>query len=357
MKRILTIIGARPQFVKAAVLSRLIQTNTWNMKFEEVLAHTGQHYDKNMSEIFFDEMKIPKPTFNLEVGSGNHGKMTGEMLIKIERLLLDIRPDYLLVYGDTNSTLAGALAASKLHIPVIHVEAGLRSYNMLMPEEQNRVLTDRISTFLFAPTQDAIDKLKKEGLTKGVYMVGDIMFDAALFYGGKMHENIVGLLKSKFSFDKFALATIHRAENTDNKYRLSQIVEGLGLIPLPIVLPLHPRTKKQLDLFGISVPQNIFVIEPLGYLSMLELEKNSECIFTDSGGVQKEAYFFGIPCFTLRDETEWIETIEMGWNNLVGADKDNLLNSYLKFNKPSTLPQLFGDGNSGNKILEILDSQ
>ncbi|MDP3201774.1 non-hydrolyzing UDP-N-acetylglucosamine 2-epimerase [Algoriphagus sp.] len=357
MKRILTIIGARPQFVKAAVLSRLIQTNIWNKKFEEILVHTGQHYDKNMSDIFFDEMKIPKPAFNLEVGSGNHGKMTGEMLIKIERLLFKVQPDYLLVYGDTNSTLAGALAASKLHIPVIHIEAGLRSYNMLMPEEQNRVLTDRISSFLFAPTQDAIDKLKNEGLTRGVYMVGDIMFDAALFYKEIISENILGFLKGKFYFDKFALATIHRAENTDNKFRLSQIIEGLGLIPLPIILPLHPRTKKQLDLFGISVPQNIIVIEPLGYLSMLELEKNSECIFTDSGGVQKEAYFFGIPCFTLRDETEWIETIEKGWNILVGASRDNLLNAFLNFNKPSNLPPLFGDGNSGSKILEILHNQ
>lgn len=349
-KRILTIIGARPQFVKAAVLSRLIRRPEWSIYFEEILVHTGQHYDENMSDVFFSEMEIPLPDYNLEVGSGGHGKMTGEMLIKIEELIQEVKPDFLLVYGDTNSTLAGALAASKLLFPVIHVEAGLRSFNMNMPEEQNRILTDRISTLLFTPTETATNHLKNDGITKGVFMVGDIMHDASLYYRNKNNGRIVEELINK----KFALATIHRAENTDDFTRLNEIFKGLSEIPMDIVLPLHPRTKKQVSLLDIKVADNIKIIDPVGYFDMIALEANAECIFTDSGGVQKEAYFFKKPCFTLRDETEWIETVTAGWNTLVGADSKKLLNTFNNYQLPKSYPLLYGEGNTGELILEII---
>lgn len=352
-KKILTIIGARPQFIKAAVLSRLIRNTQWNEIFEEILVHTGQHYDENMSDVFFEEMGIPKPSYNLEVGSGGHGGMTGEMLIKIEALLVKVKPDYLLVYGDTNSTIAGALAASKLHIPVIHVEAGLRSFNMRMPEEQNRILTDRISSLLFAPTETAVNHLKNEGVTKGVFMVGDIMYDASLYYRKMNKGKIVESLKNK----KFALATIHRAENTDDFTRLNEIFKGLSQIPMDIILPLHPRTKKQIEKYKIEIADNINLIEPVGYFDMLDLEAYAAYIFTDSGGIQKEAYFFKKPCFTLRDETEWVETVSSGWNILVGADSDKLLKAFQNFKIPDNFPSLYGQGDTGELILQHLKNQ
>ncbi|TFV97406.1 UDP-N-acetylglucosamine 2-epimerase (non-hydrolyzing) [Algoriphagus kandeliae] len=352
-KRILTVIGARPQFIKAAVLSRLIRSSNWEGVFEEILVHTGQHYDNNMSNVFFEEMEIPTPDYNLRIGSGGHGKMTGEMLIKIEELINQLKPDYLLVYGDTNSTLAGALASSKLHIPVIHIEAGLRSFNMKMPEEQNRILTDRLSTFLFAPTEDAVLNLANEGINKGVYMVGDIMYDASLFYR-KINKSGFG---NRFKNSKFSLATIHRAENTDNPDRLKEIFKGLSQISMNIILPLHPRTKYKLNTLDIRISENIKIIEPIGYFDMLDLEENAEYIFTDSGGVQKEAYFFKKPCFTLRDETEWVETVSVGWNTLVGANSERIFASFQQYEHPEEHPNLFGSGNTGELILEILKSQ
>lgn len=363
MKKIVTIIGARPQFVKAAVLSRLIRTEKWNDKFTEILVHTGQHYDQNMSDVFFTDMEIPKPDYNLNIGSGTHGKMTGQMLISIEEVLLKEKPDILLVYGDTNSTLAGSLAASKLHIPVIHVEAGLRSFWKYMPEEQNRILTDHISDFLFCPTATAVENLKKEGITKGVYNVGDIMLDANLFYQDKLQkekeQGIDRLEKIKaLNFDiknnDFILATVHRAENTDNIDKLKNIIDAFNSIATNIVLPLHPRTRKIITENNFKLNSNVIVIDPVGYFEMLDLELRCKCIITDSGGVQKEAYFMKKPCITLRDQTEWVETVESGWNTIAGTEKDNIINRYNKLRKPESHIEFYGKGETGSKILMTL---
>jgi len=360
MKKILTIIGARPQFVKAAVLSRLIRCEEWKALFHETILHTGQHYDENMSEIFFRDMQIPKPDIHLHIGGTTHGAMTGQMLIEIEAALIRVKPDMVLVYGDTNSTLAGALAASKLHIPVVHVEAGLRSYNMHMPEEQNRILTDHLSTWLFCPTDTAVKNLGREGITNGVHQVGDIMYDATLYYqnvllneekqGLNRLENI-GLKKIP---QQFLLATIHRAENTDDATRLAQIVEALSAAPFEIIFPLHPRTRKKLAEAGIILKHNVHVIEPIGYLEMLALEMKAKAIITDSGGVQKEACFMQKPCITLREETEWVETVEKGWNTLTGPDKNKILKAVNKLNTPNDTINLYGNGKTGVNVLEIL---
>lgn len=347
MKKIVTIVGARPQFIKVAVISRCIQ-EYFSDQISEVLVHTGQHYDKNMSDIFFKEMMIPEPEINLEVGSGSHGKTTGEMLIKIENVLLREAPDAVLIYGDTNSTLAGALAASKLHIPVFHVEAGLRSFNMKMPEEQNRILSDHISTLLFCPTETAFGNLRNEGIDKGVILTGDVMFDASLFYRKLENKNSVlsGLP------DEFFLSTVHRAENTDDPIRLKSIVDALNESNLNCVLPLHPRTKKYMREYNLEFNDNVIVIEPVGFFDMLDLEEKAKFIVTDSGGVQKEAYFFKKPCITLRDQTEWVETIEAGWNTIVGANKNKILNAIRNIKTPDHYPKLYGDGNSGKVIIE-----
>jgi UDP-GlcNAc3NAcA epimerase len=348
MIKILTVIGARPQFVKAAVISRLIK-GEYSDRFQEVLVHTGQHYDQNMSEVFFDEMRIPKPDINLEIGSGSHGKMTGRMLEQIEEVLLSEKPDYLMVYGDTNSTIAGALAASKLHIPVVHVEAGLRSFNMAMPEEQNRILTDHISSFLFCPTQQAVDNLKKEGITKGVHRTGDIMLDASLYYREIMPESDLVIPED------FGLVTLHRAENTDDPKRLESIVQALNsLTTWEFILPLHPRTKKMLEQFNLSFSEHIRVIDPVGYFDMLRLESHCSCVVTDSGGVQKEAYFFKKPCITMRDQTEWVETVDSGWNTLVGANAERIVKAVKALKTPESYPELYGSGNTGEDILDCL---
>lgn len=351
--KIVTIVGARPQFVKAAVLSRLIKNDP---QVDEVLVHTGQHFDASMSDVFFDQMEIPKPHHHLEVNSLSHGAMTGRMLEKIEAVLLSEKPDVVLVYGDTNSTLAGALAAQKLHIPVAHVEAGLRSFNMNMPEESNRIITDRISSILFAPTSTAIAHLKKEGFenynTK-VCRTGDIMLDAALYYAKQSEQ------RSKLSIDlknQFILCTLHRAENTDDFERLNEIVDALNAInkEIPIILPLHPRTKKMLEKHGLNLHVN--TIDPVGYFEMIELLKNCSLVMTDSGGLQKEAYFFKKPCVTLRDETEWTELVENGFNVLAGS-KSNLIQKSVTDMLSKQLDytiELYGDGTSGIKILEEL---
>ncbi len=347
--KILTVVGARPQFIKAAAVSNVVRK-----QHKEILIHTGQHYDENMSKVFFDELKIPKPDYNLEVGSGNHGHQTGTMLIKLEEIYLKEKPDLVLVYGDTNSTLAGALCASKLLIPVAHVEAGLRSFNMNMPEEQNRILTDHISKFLFVPTTSATENLKNEGITKGVHNVGDVMFDAVLHFKGLAEEksNIIDNLK--VNKNEYILTTIHRAENTNDINRLKNIIEALNESGKTVILPMHPRTKKYINDYGLKFSENIKVIEPVGYLEMINLEMNSQKIVTDSGGVQKEAFFLKKPCVTMRDETEWVETVQNGWNKVVGTDKNKILDSIVSFHPEEQQKDIFGDGKAGNKILDII---
>ena len=307
MIRIITIVGARPQFVKAAMLSRAISMrNKEGMSFEEKLIHTGQHYDENMSRVFFHEMGILKPTWQLHCGNHTHGAMTGQMLMDIEKILIDNQPDYVLVYGDTNSTLAGALAASKLHIPVVHVEAGLRSFNKAMPEEINRILTDHVSSILCCPTQTAVQNLHKENITKGVYHVGDIMYDAALLFGKEAEQRSTILQTLGLSPKEFLLCTVHRAENTDSQERLCQIAQAWTEIAASerIVIPLHPRTRIYLEKYNLLATlqqqSNILFTAPLGFLDMVMLERNARIILTDSGGIQKEAYFHKTPCITLR---------------------------------------------------------
>ena len=349
--KLITIIGARPQFIKAASLSREI-LKTANI--EEVIVHTGQHFDANMSAVFFEEMKIPKPKYNLNINSLNHGAMTGRMLEKIEEVLVQEKPDWLLVYGDTNSTLAGALAAKKLQIKVAHVEAGLRSFNMKMPEEVNRILTDRISTVLFCPTTEAINNLNNEGygnIDTLAVNVGDIMYDSALFYS-KLAKNTV-----KYNInEKFVLATIHRAENTDDEVKLRNIFKAFDKIhkTYEVVLPLHPRTKKYLEKYHIET--EITLIEPVGYLEMVSLIKNAIGVITDSGGLQKEAYFFHKRCFTLRDQTEWVELVKANCNQLIDVKNEDI--SALILENLSITPdfsnKIYGDGTTSRKIIEVL---
>ncbi|GAB7389273.1 UDP-N-acetylglucosamine 2-epimerase (non-hydrolyzing) [Bacillaceae bacterium] len=352
MKKILTVVGTRPQFVKVAAVSRVLR-----QAFHEILVDTGQHYDYKMAGVFFDELGIPKPDYQLNIGSGTHGWQTGMMLIKLEEVVIKESPDAIIVYGDTNSTLAGALVASKLHIPLFHIEAGLRSFNKKMPEEINRVVTDHVSTICFAPTETAVKNLRNEGITAEIHHVGDVMYDAVLYYWE--------LAEKKYSLDSFQvekqnyyLATIHRAENTDNKHRLEAIVKAFQKFREIVLLPLHPRTHKQLDRYGLlkELQNNPFIkmIEPVSYLEMLLLEKNAKGIITDSGGVQKEAYFAGIPCFTLRDETEWVETVESGWNRLVNPMEEDLSEIVQTFQSPASRKELYGDGNAAQKIVESI---
>ena len=354
--KIITIIGARPQFIKAAVISRAIRQRS--EEIQELIIHTGQHFDANMSDIFFEELDIPKPDFHLGVGGGTHGQNTGRMLEKIEEVLLQEKPDYVLVYGDTDSTLAGTLAAVKLHIPVAHVEAGLRSFNRKMPEEINRILTDHASDLLFTPTLTAVKNLQNEGVgVSKIKQVGDVMFDAALFYGAKVEQHSTLLKDLGIASKAYALVTLHRAENVDNKARLASIFAGLAKYNKPIILPLHPRTKKMMEGFGILLPTNIKIIDPIGYLDMILLEKHADLIATDSGGVQKEAYFHKVPCITMRDQTEWIELVEHGVNILTGADTDAIIAA---LSKVSAIDQelfespLYGTGVSGKDIVNAL---
>ncbi len=357
--KIVTVIGARPQFIKAAVVSRQFLRIGG---VTEYILHTGQHYDENMSGVFFKELGIPEPTFHFEIGGGTHGAMTGRMLEAIEKVLLDVKPDAVLVYGDTNSTIAGALAAVKLHQPVAHVEAGLRSFNRRMPEEINRVVTDHVSTWLLAPTDAAVRNLRHEGVDpRKIHLVGDVMFDAAIYYGQRTSDAILETLSLRSK--QFILATIHRAENTDSETNLRTIVEGLKAVArhLPIVLPIHPRTRKVLANAGLdlSSDSHIRVIDPVGYLDMVALEKHASLIVTDSGGVQKEAFFHGVPCVTLRGETEWVELVEIGWNRLVPPKQSrDIVEAAELFlgNAPSkdAAPTLYGGGKAGERIVELL---
>ncbi|TGE39546.1 UDP-N-acetylglucosamine 2-epimerase (non-hydrolyzing) [Desulfosporosinus fructosivorans] len=349
--KIATVIGARPQFIKAAAVSRVLRT-----QHQEILIHTGQHYDANMSEIFFEELHIPRPDYNLGIGSGRHGAQTGAILEQVEEVLITENPDALLVYGDTNSTLAGALAASKLHIPVIHIEAGLRSFNRRMPEEINRVLTDHLSSWLFCPTETAVKNLTAEGITAGVYKNGDVMNDAFLYNLELAKEKSNILQTLGLTSKSFILCTIHRAENTDDPTRLTQILKAVSQISQPVVLPLHPRTRKIVQELGLnSLLEQVKVIEPVGYLDMITLEAHALKLVTDSGGVQKEAYFAGVPCITMRDETEWVETVEVGWNRLTGADEGKILDAVESFTPPDDRPSIFGDGHAAEQFVTALE--
>ncbi|WP_334072311.1 MULTISPECIES: non-hydrolyzing UDP-N-acetylglucosamine 2-epimerase [Paenibacillus] len=352
MKTVMTIVGARPQFVKAAPVSRELRK-----RCREVLVHTGQHYDYSMAGVFFEELEIPKPDYDLGIGSSSHGRQTGEMLISLEALMLETVPDAVLVYGDTNSTLAGALAASKLRIPLFHVEAGLRSYNRDMPEEINRVMTDHVSALLFAPTAAAVSNLRAERVTEGVYEVGDVMYDAVLYNerlaAGKHRPEDFGV-----SAGGYYLATIHRPSNTDDPVRLRAILQALRSLDYPVLFPLHPRTGKMLEAMGESAERpsggNLLFTEPLSYLEMLALERQAKAIITDSGGVQKEAYFAKVPCFTLRPETEWVETVDCGWNTLVDPLTMDLGRMIGDYRPGSYIENLYGDGTASLQIAELI---
>jgi UDP-GlcNAc3NAcA epimerase len=375
--KIITIVGARPQFIKAGVVSRAIQAFNLRVKkrrIREILVHTGQHYDYLMDKVFFEELELPRPDYHLGVGSGSHGRQTGVMIERIETVLQKEKPEVLMVYGDTNSTLSGALAAAKLNIPVAHVEAGLRSYNRTMPEEINRLLTDHLSAFLFCPTDQAVWNLLKEGIkdgrTKIVKNVGDVMYDSILYYS-KIAEKKIPIFHGLNLINpqsvppgrdnpQYYLATLHRAENTDDPKVLNSILKALNEIGrnTSVILPLHPRTKKMMKVHHLfSEFKNIKWIDPVSYLDMLQLEKKAKAILTDSGGVQKEAYWFKVPCLTLREETEWVETVKSGWNVLVGTGPKKIVQGLNVFGKrrPSKRGMgIFGDGKASGKIIQIL---
>ena len=351
MIKIVTIVGARPQFVKAAVVSREIQRREG---VEELIVHTGQHFDANMSALFFEEMRIPAPTYNLNINSLSHGAMTGKMLEEIEKILVEHRPDWVLVYGDTNSTLAGALAAKKLHVRLAHVEAGLRSFNMEMPEEINRILTDRVSDVLFCPTEAAVRNLRREGFDNfpcSVVVSGDVMLDAALYY--KQFRRMPDVVLER----PFVLSTFHREENTDNPERLLNILQALEEITKDedVIVPLHPRTRARLEKLGCDVARSpIRFINPLGYLEMIALLDRCDCVMTDSGGLQKESFFFHKYCVTLREETEWTELVENGYNTLAGSDRNRILSAYRHRLSPDFSQPLYGDGHAAKIIVDML---
>lgn len=377
MKKLLTIIGARPQIIKAAALSRAIK-NKYASQFKEIIVHTGQHYDHQMSDVFFDELQIPRPDYNLQVGSGKHGEQTAKMIIGLEKLIESEQPDFLIIYGDTNSTLAGAIAAAKLHTPIVHIEAGLRSFNKRMPEEINRILSDHVSTYLFPPTMTGYANLVKEGFSEatnqpftmdnpGVFMVGDVMYDNSV-YCSALAENKSDILERlSLEPNNFILATIHRNANTDDSDRLNTIFETLHQITtthsVRLVLPVHPRTVKQMaellnpEMYkAIQGNPNMLLIPPVSFLEMIRLEQQAKLVITDSGGVQKEAFFFRKPCIILRAETEWLEIVESGAAILCDADKSRILNAYTYFTEAdrSNFTPLYGDGNAAESILDIL---
>jgi UDP-GlcNAc3NAcA epimerase len=351
--KIVSVVGARPQFIKSAPVSKAIAKTG----YQEYLVHTGQHYDYGMSKVFFEEMGIQEPDINLNVGSGTHATQTSQMLVGIEEVLLLHKPDIVLVYGDTNSTLAGALAAAKLQIKLAHIEAGLRSFNRQMPEELNRLLTDHCADFLLCPTQTAVNNLAHEGIHEGVYLVGDTMYDAILLFSNLAVQHSTILIRMKLKPKAYLLATIHRAYNTDNPDVLTSILSAFGQFGETIIFPIHPRTLQAIKATNIAIPPNVKVIEPIGYLDMLMLEQNARLILTDSGGVQKEAYIFKIPCLTLRPETEWVETTDSGWNKLVGTDTKYIVTALKSpFSPKLSHPDFFGDGHASEKIVNLLNS-
>ena len=350
--KVVTVVGARPQFVKVAPVSRILRR-----RHTEVLVHTGQHWDENMSAVFFEELGIPAPDLNLEAGGGSHAEQTGAMLVGLEACLQRERPDWVLVYGDTNSTLAGALAAAKLHLPVAHVEAGLRSFNRRMPEEINRVVADRLSALLFCPSRTAVDNLAAEGIRDGVHLVGDVMAEALAFARQASINRSDVLARLGLAERGYVLATVHRAENTDDPTRLAAIWRALTELGETVAFPVHPRTRQKLD--GIAdraAADNVRCVEPLGYLDMVRLSLSARLILTDSGGLQKEAYWLGVPCLTLRDETEWVETVEAGWNRVVGADTARIVGEARTFAPPPERPPLYGEGEASARIVTLLES-
>jgi UDP-N-acetylglucosamine 2-epimerase len=349
--KILTVVGARPQFIKAAAVSHLLRRNA-----VEVLLHTGQHYDDAMSDQFFRELELPAPDYSLGVGSGSHGAQTAAMLTGIEAAIVREQPDRVLVYGDTNSTLAGALAAIKLHVPVAHVEAGLRSFNRRMPEEINRIVADHLAAWLFCPSQSAVDNLRAEGITGGVQLVGDVMIEGLARAGARARRESSIVERLQLVEQRFVLATIHRAENTDDPATLSRIIDGLGRIGEPVVFPVHPRTRHAMAAAKISPGPGVTLIDPVGYLDNVRLQSAARVVVTDSGGMQKEAYWLGVPCVTVREQTEWIETIAAGWNRLVAADADAIASAVADCRPGPDRPPLYGDGQAASRIVGALET-
>jgi UDP-GlcNAc3NAcA epimerase len=350
--KIASIVGARPQFIKAAPLSLALR----QAGYTEILVHTGQHYDTQMSDVFFEEMGIARPDYFLDVGSGSHGEQTGRMLAAVERTLLKEQPECVIVYGDTNTTLAAALAACKLGVRLAHVEAGLRSYNRTMPEEHNRVLTDHCSDLLFCPTQTAVDNLAREGIGRGVHLVGDVMYDSVLHFGARAKERSRVLNSLGIRPGAYLLATVHRAYNTDEPAVLDGLLRALDAIGEPVIFPLHPRTRARLAPNQLA-HRHVRLIDPVGYLDMLALEQSARIILTDSGGVQKEAFFFEVPCVTLRPETEWVETVASGWNVVAGSDPAAIVSAARAASRPAKKPpRVFGDGRASHRIAELLNS-
>ena len=352
MKKIASIVGARPQFIKASAVSRALAG-----KFDEIMIHTGQHYDAEMSDQVFAELEMRAPDFNLGIGGGSHGSQTGLMLIELEKVMAEIKPDCILVYGDTNSTLAGALVAAKAGIKLAHVEAGLRSFNRTMPEEVNRILTDRVSDILFCPTDAAIQNLQNEGITRGVHRVGDVMYDT-LLHNRALAQNRMSILPQLgVEKKKYALATVHRAGNTDDPARLKSILDALSALPLRVIFPVHPRTRNLINEWKFSTSPNVTLTAPLGPLEIVELLEFADCLLTDSGGMQKEAYLLGVRCITLREETEWVETVSAGWNSLAGVDAKRILNLFESWRPTGERPALYGGGHAAEQIAGILSSE
>jgi UDP-GlcNAc3NAcA epimerase len=347
--KILTIVGARPQFIKAAAVSHPLRR-----KHHEILLHTGQHYDDAMSDRFFDELELPAPDIELGVGSASHAEQTAKMLVGIESAIAEHRPGAVMVYGDTNSTLAGALAAAKANVPLAHVEAGLRSFNRRMPEEINRIVTDRLSSLLLCPSDTAAANLANEGITKGVHVIGDVMADVLAKFGAGTRDSQVGL-PAGFTPHEYFVATIHRAENTDEPRRLSAILRALDALPAPVLFPMHPRVKQVIAAQALTLGRNITALDPVGYVAMMAMVRDARAVLTDSGGLQKEAYWLGVPCITLRDETEWVETVASGWNTLAGADPARITAAIVQA-RPAAHPQLYGDGDAAARIIEALNT-
>jgi UDP-N-acetylglucosamine 2-epimerase len=348
--KVVTVVGARPQFIKAAAVSRVLRE-----RHHETLVHTGQHYDYEMSGVFFDGLDLPSPDVNLEVGSGAQGAQTAAMLKGIEDVLLSDRPDAVLVYGDTNSTLAGALAASKLLVPLVHVEAGLRSFNRRMPEEINRVVADHLSDVLFCPSDTAVKNLAAEGISTNVHQVGDVMLDVLNWARHRASANTATILERLgLKQKRYALATVHRSENTDSNCRLSNILAAFNALNEPVIFPIHPRTRKVISEGSFQLEPHVRLIDPLGYLDMVTVSASARLILTDSGGLQKEAYWLGVPCVTLRDETEWVETVDAGWNTLVGSHDERIVEAARKFSPPVQRPSLYGDGAAAVRCVNLL---
>ncbi len=347
--KIISIVGARPEFIQTVPVSKALRA-----RHHEILVHTGQHYDYQMSQTFFDELGVPAPDYNLEAGSGAHARQTADMLVRLEEVFLAEKPDLVIIRGDTNSTLAGALAAGKLHIPTAHIEAGERSFDRRMPEEINRLVADSLADIHFCASQAALQHLAAEGITASAHWVGDVMLDVMQQNRALAARKSTILSRLNLHPGHYALVTVHRAANTDNPARLRQIIAGLNSVTETIVFPAHPRTKKVLDQLGITLNPHILLIDPVGYFDIVTLEDNARIIATDSGGVQREAYFLGKPCLTLRDETEWVETVAAGWNMLVGAEAERIHAAWFSFTPPAAQPPIFGDGRAGERICQIL---